>query len=513
MTVLLANYRLVESAQYPLLFCAVVLLGGIVLFRAIMLWAYVRLSNRGLSELTSTNRNHPIKVFAIFFVVFSAIDLLYLYLVQYPGTLSPDSIWQMQQILQIEPYSNHHPFWHTIVIQAWIRLGLFLFNDINAAVALYSTVQILFVAAAFSYALTTLYQANVWSVWIVAAALLYAVLPYHIVYSSTMWKDVVFGVAVLIFVVTLFRILKSIGNTPWFHMILLGLSAMGMALWRSNGWIALLASTIIFFFFLRKKFRSVLGLLVCVLVCSWIMKGPVLDRMHVTQPDFVEHFSIPEQQIARVIVEKRALSAEQVELLSKVIDLEAVPEEYLTYISDPIKALLRDKNPEFLEAHKKEFFDLWIELGQTYPSDYIKAWIDQTKGYWNCGYPYGIYVRYVQENYMGILQAERSNAFAATVNRMFTAFDQSILLTPFKSIGLHVWIIIGLFVLNLIFKREEALLSIPLLMIIGTLLVATPVFAEFRYAYAIFTVFPFYLAATIRHAPAFLIKKQKSKKK
>ena len=72
------------------------------------------------------------------------------------------------------------------------------------------------------------------------------------------------------------------------------------------------------------------------------------------QPDTIEALSIPAQHIARVITDGGELTQEQEELLSKVVDLERVPKEYDSTISDPIKTLVREKgNQDYIKEHAK----------------------------------------------------------------------------------------------------------------------------------------------------------------
>ena len=44
------------------------------------------------------------------------------FLYQYPGIMTPDSINQLEQVLHVIPYSNHHPFLHTLLILLQYRL-------------------------------------------------------------------------------------------------------------------------------------------------------------------------------------------------------------------------------------------------------------------------------------------------------------------------------------------------------------------------------------------------------
>ena len=61
-------------------------------------------------------------VFSLFLSAGSPYFLAY-----FPGILSNDSVWQMDQILGIRPLSNHHPFTHTMIIKLFYSIGYAIF--------------------------------------------------------------------------------------------------------------------------------------------------------------------------------------------------------------------------------------------------------------------------------------------------------------------------------------------------------------------------------------------------
>ena len=129
--------------------------------------------------------------------------------------------------------------------------------------------------------------------------------------------------------------------------------------------------------------------MIIVIVLSVFLKYPVLKSLNVKQPDTIESLSIPAQQIARVITDEEDITIEQKELLSELIDIDEIPTYYVSYFSDPIKNLVREKgNQEYLKEHSNEYLNLYIQLGLKYPQKYIEAWVDQTRGYWNSGYAF-----------------------------------------------------------------------------------------------------------------------------
>ena len=150
----------------------------------------------------------------------------------------------------------------------------------------------------------------------------------------------------------------------------------------------------------------------------------------------------------------------------------------------------RDIGQEYLEAHKGELLRLWIRIGLKNPGAYVRAWIDQTVGYWNSGYRYWIWRTTVRKNDFGISQAPLLPGVRNIFETWFRVFYDLQVFAPFRSVGLHTWITAAVFMVLWIRRRKEILLTIPVLTVVGTLLLAAPVFCEFRYAYAMFASMP-----------------------
>lgn len=489
---IIANYELFSPVFDLLnlfnLTCSFI--GGFFLAYNILIYIYNKFSTTKFYEIPDFKYN-PLIIFFLVFISIFFINIIHLYLVEYPGTLTPDSTNQMRQIFS-GVYSNHHPFWHTMVIKLFVQLGMILFNDLNAAVTVYFIWQIVFMAAAFAYAIMTLYQIGVSKFWLIGSYSIFAFMPYNIANLISMLKDIPFGGAMLIFVVSLYRIVKGIGNTKINYSVF-GISVLLSSIWRSNGFLALLATAFVFLFFLWKKNRRILLIMFVALLAGWTLNNPVLSVLNVEQPDLVESLSIPVQQVARVIYDGNPLTDEEYNLLSKVVDVEEIPQLYTDWLSDPIKDEIRSKDNAFFEDNISEYFKLWFNLLKKYPITYIKAWIDQTKGYWNAGYDIVPYTTGVFDNDLGLASGLNNNYFAKISRAVFKVLRHVIFLRPFESIGLHVWIMAILCYFGFIKRKKEFLLTIPSLMVIATLLVATPVYSQFRYAYPVFTTLPFIL--------------------
>ena len=481
-----ANYKICAFGEKgsPVLF-VLMLLGGYISAKQIFLWLLIKKDTLYLKK-RNTCRYNSIPFFLIPFLSIVAINLIVLFLCKYPGNITEDSIWQIEQTLTGE-YSNHHPFYHTMIIKGLTGIGMALFHNLNAAVAFYSTVQILFMAMCFAFAVLTVYRAGAPKNACILLTAFFALMPYHIMYSMSMWKDVIFGGMVLLFTLFLYRCLSSNEKTK-LHLICLALTGLGVCLLRSNGLFAFVGTTIVFVIIWKFRKKKILFTMIVVIVLSFVCKHPVLNALQVTQPDFVESLSIPEQQLARDLVENDDFTKEELALIDHVADADRIEEVYKPWLSNPVKDLVRyEGNQQFLSDHKIEFARLYLSRSLKHPCTYIKAWIDQTRGYWNSGYPYWVTADIVLENDYGIERVTESDFINQCVNAYIACFVEIPMLQFLISIGVFVWLTLFVLFLSMV-RRDKTMfmLTIPLLMIVFTLLISTPVYSEFRYSYSVF---------------------------
>lgn len=499
LAVLLANYTLFEplTVLQNLLDAVLCFAGGLSIAWNILLCLMNRLPLRAdLSE-----RKHPRALFFAVFCSVAVIDLLYLLLVLYPGVLTRDSVTTIKQIMGDDAYDNVMPFWHTMTVKLFVEIGLGLFGNMNAAVAFFHGAQILFIAACFAYALMTLYQIGIPRLWLVVVYAVYVFMPYNIVYSVTLWKDVVFAGAALLFVTSFYRILREIGKSQTWNYVLITIGALGFSLWRTNGWYAFLLTTLVLLILLRRHYKKLLIIMTAVLILCWVLLNPFLDVIGIKKTNFVEAFAVPMQQIARVISNERELTEEETALLSEIFWLDEVKDAYDPKTVDPIKfETFRYDKVDYITEHLGEYLKLYLRLGLRYPGDYLKAWIEETKGYWNGGYYYWVYTKGVDDNAYGIAYTPQDNVVSKLYGAVFRYLEKPEIMQSFSSIGLHVWAIVACCLVNVLKKRKEFLLTIPLLTLIVGLWLGTPVYAEFRYAYPMILAAPVIVASTFFHA-------------
>lgn len=455
-----------------------------------------------LSKLKSKVFPFYLKHTALCAFLLSMLCWLPYFLYQYPGIMTPDSLNQFEQVLGVIPYSNHHPFMHTLLIKLLYTIGLKITGSMLIALSFYTFFQMCMLALSVSYFIGTLKQYQVRPAITLIITLFYALVPYHAVYSVTIWKDILFAAAVLGFGCALLRLFRK---TSALDLCVFGICGLMLCLFRSNGWYAFLLCLPFLFFYFRKKKKLMFPVLCGIFLTAVIIKYPVMNHLHVTQPDLIESLSIPAQQITAVICNDRELTSEERTLIEQVVDLTYIKELYDPYFADNIKELVRAGNQDYLVQHKGAFLKLWASLLLRYPGDYLTAYIHQTYGYW---YPDSFY-----------LVAEAEGVSATSLGVSHTPLIGGPLVIKTKeiaiklggmlplygtlwSMGVVCWALIfcigSAFVRN---EKKKLILYLPSFALLLTVLIATPVATEFRYVYFMVFSLPFYLASSVLILP------------
>lgn len=449
------------------------------------------------SSVFHTIARHP----ALTLLLFLLLCWLPWFLYNYPGVMTPDSLSQYSQSMGLIPYSSHHSFIHTLLIQFWLRTGTFLFGSTYAGIACYTLFQMTIMAAAESCLILYLRRRGAGRLFCLLTAAFYGLVPYNAIYAVTMWKDVLFSASVLLFTTCLYDLLVPYrqGQSLWKHpgkLLALTVSGIFFCLLRSNGYYAFLLIIPFLLFAFRRQWKPVLTALLVLLAVTFFVRGPLLNRLQVNEPAFSESLSIPAQQIARVVYEGRSLTEEQADLLGRTVDISAIPQYYQPDLADPVKALIQYGHPEYLESHKKDYLKLWVELGLSYPLDYLNALIDQTKGYWFPAAPKLLTNEGISPNEVGLTARPVIHGLAAAkiveiISKFYQIFP---LLGILWSIGAFTWAVIFLFSNCLVQGiRRQWILFVPYFAIVLTLCIATPVASDLRYAYPLVLSLPLLL--------------------
>lgn len=452
------------------------------------------------TEATWAERRQAEKnAFWICFAGICAVNLFVLFFLKYPGILTGDTFNQINQVLTGR-YNNHHPFFHTILLKPCIALGMGLFHDLNAGVAIYCVGQILFMAAVFSYVVRVIVRLGAprWAV--IAVGAYYMLAPFHIMFSISVWKSIIFSGWVTLFCLKQFELLQDTRHS-FLDYAVYAAACIGACLFRSNGMIAMLISLMVFVLCFGTKQKRTLGLFLLCVVFSFALKHTLLSALNIPQPDTVESLSVPVQQIARTVVEHNDLTEDESRLLNRVIPVEKIDGVYVADYSDPIKNLIRAtrSGQGDLEGWPMEYVGLYLRLGLRHPVTYIKAWIDQTSGYWSSGYTYPQWSSHVFPNSLGLENRILLPRLSSMFDYALGTFDDFGFFEYLRSPGLFLWLSLLMVCFGLLRSdKQTILISIPGIAVTATLLLATPMANEFAYIYSLFCVFPLALVVATR---------------
>lgn len=316
------------------------------------------------------------------------------YLAYYPGICAYDFPIQLGQT-QSGLYIDHHPIAHTLLIKGAVTFGRQVLGSVNAGIAALSALQMIFLAGAMAWGLSSLKRMRVSGGYLVLLLLFCMFYPFCWYMSISITKDVVFSGFALMFVTALSAALLEGRDQfrPGRQDILLAVSGIGMILFRTNGKYAFLV--LLFFLgaaLLAGKGRRLLwgrllvwcGAAFCV---GNILLALLFSATEAQQGDRREMLSMPIQQLARVMIYHGGVNVlpeddggmdEKDRALINDFLLDEAYRFYRPDISDPVK---RHTNTYVVRYRTGEFLSTYVRLLARYPGDFINACLALNAGY------------------------------------------------------------------------------------------------------------------------------------
>ncbi|SDA65378.1 hypothetical protein SAMN02910368_01814 [Lachnospiraceae bacterium G11] len=473
-----------------------IMIGSWLLVRNVLSFLYCCLKNKGLNTQDNTD-GIPQKKWILYWLIMLACQVP-VYLCFFPGCVISDSTHQILQAINRE-YSNHHPVLQTWMIQGVLWIVSRFTDSLNAVVATYIALQEIIVTAIYTYIVYIMYKMKAKKIVLALTFIFFAIMPINLMMSDNMWKDTLFSAAVALFIAVLW---KNIEEEKTTNLSLIILSGFIVCMFRNNGWYAYIASFPFLIVVLWQKKKAVCISLLLVILLSIVTRGPIFSAFNVGSPSVAESLSIPLQQISNVVVKGGELSAEEKALIENAVDINEISNVYDPRCSDPVKNLLNARsNGEIVSDNKAEYIKLWFKLGLKYPGFYLEAFVNQTEGYYNPDIQRYQYTQGVWDTQMPIRNTPLLPEVICKLIKLYVSdwMYKIPVLGILKSIGFFVWVLFALAGLC-IFKKEykRFILFLPMIFYWGTLIIATPVYAEFRYIYALFLCMPVYLMIALR---------------
>lgn len=319
-------------------------------------------------------------IFAGFMIPFAAY---------YPAIMAYDVIPQLDQI-KISGYTTHHPLIHTLMLSMSLKIGNILpwtANADRAGLAVYTVLQMLALAGAFSYVYVFMRKKGVHRYICYIYVLCVAFYPTHGMLAVSITKDTIYAVLVMLFTVLVWDMMSWDVDT---HVSGVWMGAytvvtVFLLLFRNNSiyaWIVyLLAATPVLY--RQMKTDRVIFRKICVLhIASFVLYVLISMEMSaaaqaVNTTYAREMLSVPAQQIARVAAyHEEELTEKDRERLYAVWGEGNLP-EYVPAIADRSKRDIPNDSDALRELAAE-----WASLGIRYPGEYVKAFLIKNKGMW-----------------------------------------------------------------------------------------------------------------------------------
>ena len=413
-------------------------------------------------------------------------------LAYYPGTLSLDSFASLDQVKDLGTLYNHIPVAYTLLIAFFVRAGWEI-GDANFGVFLFSFFQMVVMAGVLSYSACWVRKKVRSRAAAIGTLLFYGLNPIVALYSITMWKDVLFSAWIVLLCLFLFDMAGDGGRElrEKKNLLRLGLLFILIAFARNNGvyvvflcWVVVLLS----YKYVRKKLLLFGGIVILSVV---LIQGPGYQLLGIAQAGFAESVGIPLQQICYTVVTDGPLEEKEEEFLGKIIPIETIKESYSPISVDHIK-FNKEFNRVFFEENKAVFMELYFRLFASHPRAYVQAYLLSTSGFWHIEPSVLLAEERTNENDMGIFNVDYlKKYFGVNWKGIVSGMLTFLMKTPFTNVGLMVWLVFFYVAVSLSQKQTgKVFLAVPMIGCWVTLMIATPVNAQFRYVYYYYLMLP-----------------------
>lgn len=458
------------------------------------------------------------------------VAMLPLFILNYPATMTVDSFDQLRQVRGMAAYSDHHPWVHTMIIKALYSFGYLAGGNVNSGLGLYVIFQMLVTAVSVGYsaaAIKGIKKSNIWSGVIVAGYILY---PYHLAYAITIWKDILFADMVLVLTVTLYKLIAIMSHEkvalqqtngadgkkaqirPVDYALLI-ISGIGMCLIRHNGLYGYILTAVIVLMVMiadarrnkektetKKRLASAFTIIGITILIAGIIKGPVQSACGVKKGDYAHNLAVPLQQLARTVCCNGSISDSDIQKLTKINSIEYIKNNYEPGGADNMIQWLVAGDSEYFEAHKSEYLGIWVRTGLKNPIAYLRAYADQTKGYYTTMMPEQIAYYGILPNEDGLENAPlNGETVRIKINELCSKIQDMLpVYGIFYSMGACLLLLLlGMVVAYLNNEKAKIITALPVLALTITILIATPLVADLRYAYPLMLCFPTLTAVLI----------------
>lgn len=432
------------------------------------------------------------------FVLYVICYLPY-YLTFFPGNCGPDT-WESLSMAEGRiPWTNHHPVLFTGAMMLVRKLTGFL--SLTGSVGVFSFLQLMAVAAVLTSLSVRILRIRVHVLCKIFAVCLFAFHPFIGMYSIYLSKDVLFSVIMVLLCMKIYDVISRKGEPlkKPVECALLSVLFLLSSMLRNNGMYIAIVMAVIFLFSYKKYWKQIVLVFGCAIGLLLLWQGPVFRMIGIEKQSFAESASVPLQQVGYVLWEGDTFAQEDMAFLDRLMPTEKVKEVYRPGYTDPYK-FDEAFDDAFLNENVGGFMKVWWNGLQDHLGSYVKAYLMQTVGYWHYGETNSVCTQGCTENELGVEQVDviqkiTGVSFEKIFEKLVLAGRKAPLVCMLGSMAMQMCMV---FLLLLQYVRRgcarQALWLIPLIILWGTIMVATPAFCLLRYLFPVFLLLPFLIA-------------------
>lgn len=440
-------------------------------------------------------KSHPM---AALFILYLICYLPY-FLTFFPGNCGADTWESLSMVEGLIPWTNHHPVLFTATMMVVRKLTGFL--PMTGSVAVFSFLQMMAVAAVLSYLTLRILRTRVHVLCKIFALAMFALHPFMGMYSIYLSKDVLFSVIMVLLSMKLYDVLAGKGELLAKPLECVKLSVLFLlsSMLRNNGMYIAIIMAVIFLILHKKYWKQILILFAFAIGLFQIWQGPVFRAIGIEKQSFAEAASVPLQQIGYVLWEGETFSEEDMAFLEELMPIEKVKEVYQPGYTDPYK-FDEAFNDDFLNDNVGKFLGVWWNGCKSHFGSYVKAYLMQTVGYWHYGETNSVCTQGCTENELGVAQVDiieniTGISLEPVFEKLVLAGRKAPIVCVLGSMAMQISMVF-LLILQYVRRKcaKQAIWLLPLVILWGTIMIATPAFCLLRYLFPIFLLWPILLA-------------------
>lgn len=493
------NMSLITNGVFQVVLSLAAVIGYALLLYYVLLIVSAQLRKRPAKtgkETSPAPSFFSAHLFPLCFVIMLCCWAPYL-IFDYPGTLCPDSLMQLQQFSGELALTAHHPVFSTLLMGSLWKLGALL-GSASFGCFLYPVLQSAICAATFALCIKKIKQMGFSDTACFLTCLFFGLVPIWGRYMQWVEKDPLFAGLMVLFLVSLLGMLRHVPVT-WKDAAVLAVLGFLCAMMRNNGIYSVVPALFLLIFAVPADTRrKVIAVLVSVLAANTLFTAAIFPVAGIQNGSSGEALSILFQQTARYVAQyPNQVTDQEKQAISEVLDYDTLAANYNPLISDPVKSAYHATDTQQLV----DYLHTWFSMGLKHPVIYATAFINQCFGYFGLGYvdyESQMAATYPWQASQGMAGPAMLQHLAAYLDQLSHALLRIPLLTLFARPSFYTWIMICCLVLLGERRRFRDMIPfVPFIMVV-LVCIASPMAGSMRYELPLVAATPLLLAFTVQ---------------